>query len=123
MAGQTILLVEDDESARYIYGTVLKHYGYEVLYARTADGGLALLQEQRPDAVVLDIGLPGVDGFEFLKRIRADPATARIPVLVATVHVFANDEEKAREAGCDVFLKKPLEPATLLKALTEVLEG
>ena len=123
MAGQTILLVEDDESARYIYGTVLKHYGYEVLHARTADGGLALLREQRPDAIVLDIGLPGIDGFEFLKRIRADPETSRLPVIVATVHVFAADEEKARDAGCDVFLKKPLEPANLLRALTEILEG
>lgn len=123
MAGETILLVEDDEAAQYIYGTVLRHYGYQVLHARTADGGLSLLRDERPDAVVLDIGLPGVDGFEFLERVRADPETARVPVIVATVHVFAAEEEKAREAGCDVFLRKPLEPANLLKALTELLEG
>ena len=122
MHPRTILLVEDDESAQYIYATVLRHHGHAVLVARTGDGGLELLAEHPVDAVVLDIGLPGADGFEFLRRIRAEPATAKLPVLVATVHAFAADEERAREAGCDLFLKKPLEPARLLRALEEALE-
>ena len=123
MNGRTILLVEDDESSQYIFGTVLRHYGYQVLLARTVEGGLALLRERMPDAVVLDIGLPGVDGFHFLERVRGDPATERLPVVVATVHVFAADEERAREAGCDIFLKKPLEPARLLETLERLLGG
>jgi CheY-like chemotaxis protein len=119
---RTVLLVEDDEASQYIYATVLEHYGYSVVPARTGPHGLDLLQGTLPDIVVLDIGLPGIDGFGFLERMRADPRTARIPVLVVTVHVFDVDMERAHAAGCDVFLKKPLRPALLAEEVARVLD-
>jgi CheY-like chemotaxis protein len=121
LSPRTVLLVEDDDASQYIYATVLTHYGYTVVSARTGVRGLELLQDALPDAVVLDIGLPGIDGFEFLERVRNDPRTAHLPVLVVTVHVFDADVERARSAGCDVFLKKPLKPALLAEEITRIL--
>ena len=116
-----VLLVEDDEASRYIFGTILTHHGYSVRYARSGPQGLQRLEEELPDAVVLDIGLPGIDGFELLERIRADARTRSLPVVVATVHVFEADQRRAAAAGCDVFLKKPLEPTNLLHELDRLL--
>jgi CheY-like chemotaxis protein len=118
---RTVLLVEDDDSSQYIYTAILAHYGYTVISARTGVHGLELLRGTLPDVVVLEIGLPGIDGFEFLERMRADPRTAELPVLVVTVHVFDTDVERARTAGCDVFLKKPLKPALLAAEVERIL--
>jgi CheY-like chemotaxis protein len=120
---KTVLLVEDDEASQYIYTTVLAHHGYSVVSARTGTHGLALLRETLPDVVVLDIGLPGIDGFDFLKQVRAEPRTERLPVLVVTVHVFDADAARARDAGCDLFLKKPLRPALLAQEVGRILGG
>lgn len=121
MTRPTVLLVEDDAASQYIFGTILTHHGYEVLYARTGGQALKMLRGDLPDAVVLDIGLPEIDGFELLGHVRADPRTADLPVLVATVHVFENDQARAVEAGCDVFLKKPLEPTLLIAEIDRLL--
>lgn len=121
MGRSTVLLVEDDEASQYVYGTLLTHRGFAVRYARSGPQGLQMLRETRPDAVVLDIGIPGMDGFEVLERIRRDPEMRDVPVVVVTVHVFEADQKRAAEAGCDVFLKKPLEPSALLRELERVL--
>jgi CheY-like chemotaxis protein len=117
----TVLLIEDDDASQYVYSTVLAHYGYAVTTARTGLLGMELLDGPLPDVVVLDIGLPGIDGFEILSRIRADARTAHLPVLIITVHVFAADQERAAAAGCDVFLKKPLQPALLATEVQRLL--
>ena len=117
----TVLLIEDDDASQYVYGTVLAHRGYAVVSARTGLRALELLNGPLPDVVVLDIGLPGVDGFEILARIREDPRTARLPVLIVTVHVFDADQARARAAGCDLFLKKPLQPGLLATEVERIL--
>ena len=122
LSRKTVLLVEDDDASQYIYATVLEHHGFSVLPARTGLHGLELLKGTIPDVVVLDIGLPGIDGFEFLERMRADPRTAGIPVLVVTVHVFEVDLERALAAGCNLFLKKPLRPSVLAEEVARILE-
>ena len=117
----TVLLIEDDDASQYVFGTVLEHHGFTVISARTGLLGMELLQGPLPDVVVLDIGLPGLDGFELLAMIRADPRTAELPVVIATVHVFQADQLRAKEAGCDVFLKKPLQPGLLAAEVKRLL--
>ena len=90
--------------------------------ARNGTEGLRLVAEAAPDLVVVDIGLPDVDGFQVIRRIR-ERAGAWIPVLVATVHIFDADQEAARAAGCDLFLKKPLYPSTLVDEIARILGG
>ncbi|HEU0054179.1 MAG TPA: response regulator [Longimicrobium sp.] len=117
-----ILLIEDDEAARYIFSTALAHVGYQVASVRTGTEGLRWLGSERCDLVVVDIGLPDLDGFEVIRRIRASVGPD-LPVLVATVHVFEHDQVQARAAGCDVFLKKPLYPRTLIDEIDRLLGG
>jgi CheY-like chemotaxis protein len=122
MSPWKVLLIEDDEASQYLYATVLEHHGFEVWIAPSARLAFDLLRERLPHVVVVDIGLPEVDGFEVLAQLRADPRTAAIPAIVATVHVFPEDEVRARLAGCRLFLKKPLQPTALMEAIRQVLE-
>jgi CheY-like chemotaxis protein len=121
MYTQTVLLIEDDKASRYIFGTALRHYGFTVLEAATALHAFEILRTQRPDVIVVDLGLPGIDGFTVLERLREDPQTAGIPTVVATVHVFPDDEERARRAGCKLFLKKPVSPRSLVAEIQRLL--
>jgi CheY-like chemotaxis protein len=111
MTPKTVLLVEDDEDSREIYGTMLRHQGYRVLVAETGPEALEAAGEHLPDAVVLDLGLPEMDGVEVARRLREDPRTAGIAILVLTVHSQPGDRADAREAGCDRYLVKPADPA------------
>ena len=121
MQGQRILIVEDDEASQYVFGTALRHFGFEVLEAWEPEDAVRMMRETRPDLVLMDVGLPGTDGFELTRRFKRDPATARIPVVVITVHVFEGDRRMAEEAGCDLFLAKPIEPRHLVEAVQQVL--
>jgi CheY-like chemotaxis protein len=121
MTTRQILMIEDDRASRYIFGTILRHHGFEVLEAASARSAEEILERTLPELIVLDLGLPHVDGFEVLKKIRADPRTAAIPVVVVTVHVFPEDEARARAAGCSVFLKKPLAPNMLAETVLKEL--
>ena len=112
MAGeQTVLLVEDNEDSREIYGTVLRNQGYRVLVAEDGGTGLAAAREHRPDAVVVDLGLPGMDGVEVVRRLREDAVSARAAILVLTVHDQPGDRAGAEAAGCDRYVVKPADPA------------
>lgn len=111
MTPKTVLLVEDDADSREIYGTMLRHQGYEVLTAESGPDGLEAASEHLPDAVVLDLGLPEMDGVEVARRLRADPRTAGICILVLTVHGQPGDRADAQEAGCDRYIVKPADPA------------
>lgn len=122
MAGEQILLVEDDEASQFIYTTVLEHHGYTVRQARTAEEGLRMVREQRPDLVVMDVGLPGQDGFSLTRQIRADPDTRDTLVVAVTVHAFDHDRAAAVDAGCDYFIPKPLQPSDLVAAISRLLE-
>jgi len=118
---RSVLVVEDDPAAMYIFGTILRHRGYEVAEARNGGQALLRLGERVPDLVVVDIGLPGMDGFDLTRRIRSAEATRDLPVVVCTVHVYERDEAAAREAGCTVFLRKPLEPSVLAATIEQLI--
>lgn len=117
----TVLLVEDDEDSRTIYGTVLRHAGYFVLEAPDGAAGVEAVQRHRPDLVVMDAGLPGVDGWDATARIKGDPATAQVLVLVLTVHGQAEDRARAEAAGCDAFVLKPTDPKGLADTVTRMI--
>lgn len=123
LQSKTVLIVEDDPASLDIFGTILRHGGYDVITAQTGADGLTRARALRPDAMVVDIGLPDGLAFEVLSELTHDPDTEQIPLIVCTVHVFEHDQVRARRAGADVFLMKPVEPKTLLDAVDRLLQA
>jgi twitching motility two-component system response regulator PilH len=123
LESKTVLIVEDDPASLDIFETILRHGGYAVVTAQTGAEGLARARELLPHAVVVDIGLPDVPGFGVMDELSDDPSTESIPLIVCTVHVFEHDQLRARRAGADVFLMKPVDPRELLGAVNRLLRG
>ncbi len=122
----TVLIVEDNLDNRMIYRTILEHYGYEVLEAADGEAGVRLARERLPDLVLMDISIPILDGHEATRMLKADPATAHIPVIALTAHAMAEDRLLAAEAGCDAYLAKPAEPkqvAAEVRRLISIARG
>ena len=117
-----LLLVEDNEMNRDMLSRRLARKGYEVLLAEDAERGLALARAERPALVLMDLSLPGIDGREATRRLKADPVTAAIPVIALTAHAMASDRDAAMAAGCDDFETKPVEFERLI-AKIEALAG
>ena len=103
-----VLIVEDNPRNLKLARDVLDHNGYRVLEATTAEDGLVLARERHPQLVLMDVGLPGMDGVEALVRLRADPATAGIPVAALTAFAMKDDRERFVSAGFDGYLSKPI---------------
>jgi CheY-like chemotaxis protein len=107
-AGRTILIVEDNSLNRKLARNVLKTHGYRILEAESAEIALKLLAAHRPDLVLMDLQLPGLDGLELTRRLTADPRNVGMPIVALTAHALEADEEKARAAGCVGFITKPI---------------
>lgn len=105
-----VLLVEDNEDNRIIYTTMLRVTGYEVLEAVDGPSGVATARAELPDIVLMDISLPGFDGYEATRMLKAEPSTAAIPIVALTAHALASDRERAVAAGAVGYLAKPIEP-------------
>ena len=118
-----ILLVEDNEMNRDMLSRRLRRRGYEVLTAVDGESGLALTQSDAPALVLMDMSLPGIDGWETTRRLKADPATRAIPVIALTAHAMAGDREQALAAGCDDFDIKPIDLDRLLGKIEALLGG
>jgi CheY-like chemotaxis protein len=116
-----ILLVEDNEMNRDMLSRRLGRRGYEVLLAVDGLSGVEMSQRQSPDLVLMDMSLPVLDGWEATRRLKADPATRRIPVIALTAHAMSSDHEKALEAGCDDYDTKPVEILRLLGKIEALL--
>ncbi len=116
-----ILVVEDEEDNRKILRDLLVNSGYEVLEALTGDEGVEIARQQRPDLILMDIRLPGFDGFEVTRRIKSMKRLRHIPVIAVTSHAMSDDNAKALEAGCDAYFSKPVSPRTLLAKIREYL--
>lgn len=123
MSEYTVLIVEDDPASLDIFETILRHGGYAVVTAQTAADGLEKAREVVPDVVVVDIGLPDGLGFGVLDELSDDPRTEHIPLIVCTVHVFEHDQIRARRAGADVFVEKPVDPSHLLECVNKLLRA
>jgi two-component system, cell cycle response regulator DivK len=122
MAGELILVVEDNDKNRKLVRDVLTAKGYRLLEAETGEDGLRLTREQHPDLVLMDIQLPGIDGIETLRRLRADAATAAIPVVAVTASAMTHDRQKILAAGFDAYQSKPLSIRPFLDLVREVLD-
>ena len=105
-----VLLVEDNPDNYEIFRTILEHFGFEVHHAWTAEEGLEMVSGVVPRVILMDIGLPGMDGVSATRILKSNPATAGIPVLAITAHALTEDRQRALEAGFDAYLTKPIEP-------------
>ncbi len=120
MAGELILVVEDKETNRKLVRDVLTFKGYEVTEATNAEDGLRMVRERRPDLILMDIHLPGMDGISALRALRADPETRTIPVVALTASAMPEEQDEILSAGFDGYETKPIG----VKRLQEVvLEG
>ena len=118
-----ILIVEDQDDNRKILRDLLGAAGFEVMEAVNGAEGVAATKRERPDLVLMDIQMPEMDGYEATRRIKGDPETAMIPVLVVTSYALSGDEERARAAGCDAYVTKPFSPRALLATVRTWLTG
>ena len=110
----TVLLVEDDRDGRRMYAAWLSQAGFRVVEAHNGLQALERAFEFPPDAVVTDLNIPGIDGFELTRRLRSDPRTRAVPILAVTGYAaFAADPSRAQRAGCDAVLPKPCSPDDL----------
>ncbi|MFQ5594003.1 MAG: response regulator [Anaerolineae bacterium] len=117
-----VLLVEDNEINRDMLTRRLLRKGYQVVTAIDGEAGLAMARSEAPDLILMDLSLPGLDGWEATRRLKAAPETRPIPIIALTAHAMAGDREKALEAGCDDYDTKPIELPRLLTKM-EVLLG
>ncbi len=116
-----ILLVEDNEMNRDMLSRRLARRGYEVLVAVDGEAGVEMATREAPALILMDMSLPGLDGWEATRRIKASPATQAIRVIALTAHAMAGDREKALAAGCDDFDTKPVDFERLLTKIQSLL--
>jgi len=122
MAGELILIVEDNDKNRKLVRDVLTFKGYEVIESETGEEGVRLAQERRPTLVLMDIRLPGIDGVEALRRLRAEETTRGISVMAMTASVMSEDRQKIMAAGFDAYQSKPINVTEFVAAVAQLLE-
>ena len=118
-----ILLIEDNEQNRYLVTFLLQARGWEVVHAADGPAGLALAGDIAPALILLDIQLPGMDGYAVARALRTNPKLAAIPVVAVTSYAMSGDRERCIEAGCTGYLEKPIDPQTFVSEVEAMLEG
>ncbi len=121
MAQERILIVDDDVDTLKLVGLMLQRQGYQIVVASSGPKALALVQEEPPDLILLDVMMPEMDGFEVARRLRSDPKTADIPILMFTAKSQVEDKLAGFDAGVDDYLTKPAHPAELLARVKKLL--
>ena len=116
-----ILVVEDDPSAARLVGYTLENEGYQVVTATNGPEGLRKAQEEEPDLLILDVMLPGLDGFEVCHRLRDEPRTARLPILMLSAKAQEIDKATGTKVGADRYLIKPADPAEVRATVESLL--
>lgn len=110
----TILLIEDNPQNRYLTTFLLERRGHKVIQAETGPKGLALAGSERPDLILLDIQLPGMDGHSVARALKSDPELRAIPIVAVTSYAMAGDRDKCLEAGAEGYIEKPIDPETFV---------
>ncbi len=123
MPGETILIVEDDRISQKMVRDALRAEGYKTQEVDSGEAALRKVAEHPPDLIVMDIRLAGMDGLETIRRLKADPQTAAIPVVAVTAHAMPEDESMIREAGCDAYMPKPIRFSSLMSLVKNLLSG
>ena len=119
---QSVLVVDDDEINLQVAGDILKMGGYGLYKALSAEEGLRIARQMRPDLILMDLAMPDMDGIEASHILKSDAETARIPIIACTAHVTQETRDRAFQAGCDAFVSRPIEPKKLLMQIAKVLE-
>ena len=120
MANELILIVEDNEKNRKLVRDVLQFKGYRTLDAVTGEEGVALAKEHKPDLILMDYQLPGIDGIEAFHQIRNDASTRHIPIVAVTASAMPEDAVKMKEAGFDGFQTKPINVKDFVQAINDL---
>lgn len=118
---QVIVVADDHDGLRHLWHAWLSMFRFDVVEARTGAEALALATHHCPAAVLMDLAMPVMDGLEATRRLKQDPRTAKVPILMVTAHTSAEHRRAAHEAGCTAFLAKPVDPHELLAQLRRVL--
>lgn len=116
-----ILLIEDQEDNRRIVRDLLTSVGFDLIEAVTGEDGVAMADKHRPDLILMDVLLPGLNGYDATRLIKAKPELRQIPIIAVTSYALSGDDIKAREAGCDAYISKPFSPRELLAKIREFL--
>jgi two-component system cell cycle response regulator DivK len=122
-AVKRILIVEDNELNRDVLSRRLQRQGYDVLVATAGLEGLRIAADVAPDLILMDLGMPDIDGWECAKRLKAEAATSAIPIIALTAHAMRDDRQKALDAGCDDFDTKPINFSGLLDKMHRLLDS
>jgi two-component system cell cycle response regulator DivK len=119
----TILVIEDNDQNLYLVSFILKKHGYHVQGARDGMEGEVRAATLLPDLILLDIQLPGMDGYTVAQRLRKNPDLASVPIVAVTSYAMPGDREKALEAGCSGYIEKPINPDTFMQQIERHLKG
>ncbi len=120
---KVVLIVEDNDKNMKLARDILQAKGYATLEAITGEDGVLVAKDKLPDLVLMDIQLPGINGIEAFRQLRADPRTARIPIAAFTASVTPSDRSKVIEAGFDAFLSKPIDLKQFVATIKLLVEG
>ncbi|QKK03022.1 MAG: response regulator [Pseudomonadota bacterium] len=120
---RTLLLIEDNEQNRYLVTYLLQARGWTVEHAADGASGIARAQELRPALVLLDIQLPGMDGYTVAQELRQKPVLANTPIIAVTSYAMPGDRERCLRAGCSGYIEKPIDPDTFVDAVESHLEA
>lgn len=118
-----ILVVEDNETNMYLIRFILTKNGYEVLEAGTGEKGFELAVKEKPDLIIMDIQLPGIDGLETTKKIRDSESEEAVSIVALTSYAMAGDKEKSLAAGCTGYIEKPINPETFMAEIKKYLSS
>ena len=116
-----ILLVEDNEDNRDMLSRRLLRRNYEVVLAFDGEQGIDMAATEQPDLILMDMSLPGIDGWEATRRLKQDPQTSSIPIIALTAHAMSSDRQRALDAGCEDYDTKPIEITRLLEKIAALL--
>ena len=121
MSKETILIVEDSKLNRRLLEAVLKPHGYRLLVAEDGESGVALAQTEKPDLILMDVLLPGINGYEATGRLRADPDTQHIVIVALTASASSEQQDRALAAGCDGYIPKPIDTRAFPQQIRQFL--
>lgn len=116
-----ILIIEDNEQNLYLVTFILEKSGHTVIPARTGEEGIKAAQTANPDMVLLDVQLPGMDGYAVARKLKEHPAMADVPIVAVTSYAMVGDRERVMDAGCIGYLEKPINPETFMGEVLQFL--
>jgi CheY-like chemotaxis protein len=123
MSTRKVLVIEDNRMNMELASDLLRLQGHEVLQAASAPEALTLLQTTRPDLILLDIQLPGLNGLDLTRNLKEDPRTRAIPIIAITAYAMRGDEEKVLQAGCQGYIPKPVDVEQFFQVVGGILKG